>query len=50
MFTSFHTFLHGLLLIKNELNLIQSPYEILEILKDSLFEQTPVNQLLMNRQ
>ena len=35
-------------LLKNELNLSQSPYEILEILKDSLFEQTPVNQLLMN--
>lgn len=33
-------------LLKNELNLLQSPYEILEILKDSLFEQTPVNQLL----
>lgn len=35
-------------LLKNEQNLIKSPYEILEILKDSLFEQTPVNQLLMN--
>ena len=35
-------------LIKNEQNLLQSPYEILEILKDSLFEQTPVNQLLMS--
>lgn len=34
-------------LLKNELNLSQSPYEILEILKDSLFEQIPVNQLLM---
>jgi len=36
-------------LLKSELNLLQSPYEILEILKDSLFEQTPVNQLLKNR-
>lgn len=36
-------------LLKNELNLLHSPYEILEILKDSLFEQTPVNQLLKNK-
>ena len=36
-------------LIKNDLDLDKSPYEILEILKDSLFEQTPLNQLLMNR-
>ena len=37
-------------LLKNELKLTQSPYEILEVLKDSLFEQTSVNQLLMNRE
>jgi IS4 transposase len=35
-------------LLKHELNLSHSPYEILEILKDSLFEQVPVNQLLMS--
>jgi len=34
-------------LIKNELNLTYSTYEILEILSDSLFEQIPLNQLLM---
>ena len=33
-------------LLKNDLNLSKSSYEILEILKDSLFEQTSVNQLL----
>jgi len=36
-------------LIKNELNLSHTPYEILEILSDSLFEQTTLNQLLMHR-
>lgn len=35
-------------LMKSERNIQKSPYEILEILKDSLFEQTPVNQLLMS--
>lgn len=35
-------------LMKSERNIEKTPYEILEILKDSLFEQTPVNQLLIN--
>lgn len=35
-------------LLKSEQKILRSPYEILEILKDSLFEQTPVNQLLMS--
>lgn len=34
-------------LIKKKFNLKLSPYEISEILRDSLFEQTPVNQLLI---
>ena len=34
--------------IKNQLNLEYTPYQILEILSDSIFEQIPTNQLLMN--
>lgn len=41
-----YTLIH---LIKYKLNLAHSPYEILEILKDSLFEQTPINQLLISQ-
>ena len=36
-------------LIKNDLKLEATPYEILEILSDSLFEQVPLNQLLINQ-
>lgn len=36
-------------LLKNQLDLSYSPYEILEILSDSMFEQVPVNQLLINQ-
>lgn len=36
-------------LIKNQLNLSYSTYEILEILRDSLFEQVPLYQLLINQ-
>ena len=35
-------------IIKKTLNLKYSTYEILEILSDSLFEETALNQLLMN--
>lgn len=35
-------------LLKKQFNLSQTPYQILEILSDSLFEQTPLNELLIN--